>query len=354
MTSSVRHVIGGVDTHGATHHAAALDAGTGKLLGDQQFPVTPAGYGQLAAWLRGFGQVEQVGMEGTGSYGAGLFRYLDAEGVTVIEVDRPNRRDRRRQGKSDPIDAIAAARAVLAGVATAIPKRRTGPVEAIRILRTTRAGVVKARVAALNQISGLIFCAPEDLHATLTGLSRADLIIRCARLRVDDTAIADPAAAAKFALRALARRVQNFDLEIDDADRQLHILTRATAPATSAIFGAGSDVTAQILATVGDNPDRITSEAALARLCGAAPVPASSGNTTRHRLHRGGDRQANRALWVIVLSRLRWHEPTRAYVARRTAEGKTKKEIIRCLKRAIVREVYIAIKTDFPDLTAIA
>ena len=354
MTSSVRHVIGGVDTHGATHHAAALDAGTGKLLGDQQFPVTPAGYGQLAAWLRGFGQVEQVGMEGTGSYGAGLFRYLDAEGVTVIEVDRPNRRDRRRQGKSDPIDAIAAARAVLAGVATAIPKRRTGPVEAIRILRTTRAGVVKARVAALNQISGLIFCAPEDLHATLTGLSRADLIIRCARLRVDDTAIADPAAAAKFALRALARRVQNFDLEIDDADRQLHVLTRATAPATSAIFGAGSDVTAQILATVGDNPDRITSEAALARLCGAAPVPASSGNTTRHRLHRGGDRQANRALWVIVLSRLRWHEPTRAYVARRTAEGKTKKEIIRCLKRAIVREVYIAIKTDFPDLTAIA
>jgi len=354
MTSSVRHVIGGVDTHGATHHAAALDAGTGKLLGDQQFPVTPAGYGQLAAWLRGFGQVEQVGMEGTGSYGAGLFRYLDAEGVTVIEVDRPNRRDRRRQGKSDPIDAIAAARAVLAGVATAIPKRRTGPVEAIRILRTTRAGVVKARVAALNQISGLIFCAPEDLHATLTGLSRADLITRCARLRVDDTAIADPASAAKFALRALARRVQNFDLEIDDADRQLHILTRATAPATSAIFGAGSDVTAQILATVGDNPDRITSEAALARLCGAAPVPASSGNTTRHRLHRGGDRQANRALWVIVLSRLRWHEPTRAYVARRTAEGKTKKEIIRCLKRAIVREVYIAIKTDFPDLTAIA
>jgi transposase len=354
MTTPTLDVIGGVDTHGATHHAAALNAATGKLLGDREFPAAPAGYRQLLHWLQSFGQVIQVGMEGTGSYGAGLLRHLDTNGVTVIEVDRPNRRDRRRAGKSDPIDAIAAARAVLAGVATATPKPRTGPVEAIRILRATRASAVKARTAAINQISGLIYCAPDELRATLTGLTRSTQIARCARLRIDSDALADPVVAAKSSLRTLSKRVQAFDTEIKAANTQLATLVRATAPATSAIFGAGSDVAAQLLATAGDNPHRITSEAALARLCGVAPIPASSGNTTRHRLHRGGDRQANRAIYTIVLSRLRHHEPTRAYVARRTNEGKTKKEIIRCLKRAITREIYTALKTDLPNLATAA
>jgi transposase len=351
MTTSARHVIGGVDTHGATHHAAALDADTGKLLGDRQFATTAAGYRQLLHWLRGFGPVTQVGVEGTGSYGAGLVRHLAAHSVAVIEVDRPNRRDRRLHGKSDPIDAIAAARAVLAGVATATPKPRTGPVEAIRILRTTRASAVKARTAAINQISGLLYCAPDELRSGLTGLSRDAQIIRIARLRSDGSALADPAIATKTALRTLARRVQALDTEITAADTHLAALITATAPATAAIFGAGSDSTGQLLATAGDNPHRITSEAALARLCGTAPIPASSGKTTRHRLHRGGDRQANRAIYMIVLTRLRWHEPTRDYVARRTAQGKTKKEIIRCLKRAVVREIYTALKTDFANLT---
>lgn len=350
MARGPSNVIGGVDTHGHTHHAAVLDAATGKLLGDQEFLVTSEGYRQLLNWLRSFGQVDSIGIEGTGSFGAGLFRYLDAEGVSVIEADRPNRRDRRRQGKSDPIDAIAAARAVLAGTASTIPKTRTGPVEAIRALRTTRASAVKARTAAMNQISALIYCAPQDLRADLTGLTRTALIIRCSRLRVDDTALADPGVATKAALRALARRVQSLEDEIHIADTRLAPLVATTAPATSAIFGAGSDTAGQLLTTAGDNPNRLASEAALARLCGVAPIPASSGNTTRHRLHRGGDRAANRAIYMIVLSRLRWHAPTRDYVARRTAQGKTKKEIIRCLKRYVIREIYVALNTDFANL----
>jgi transposase len=350
MARRACNVIGGVDTHGATHHAAALNAATGKLLGDREFAATPPGYRHLLDWLRGFGQVAEVGIEGTGSFGAGLFRYLATEGVTVIEVDRPNRRARRQQGKSDPLDAIAAARAVLAGTATATPKPRTGPVEAIRVLRTTRASAVRARTVALNQIASLIICAPDDLRASLTELTRGARITRCARLRVDQTALADPAMASRAALRTLAHRVQMLNAEIHTADTQLAILVAETAPATNAIFGAGTEVTGQLLSTAGDNPHRVTSEAALARLCGVAPIPASSGNTTRHRLHRGGDRAANSAIYSIVLTRLRWHPPTRDYVARRTAEGKTKKEIIRCLKRFVAREIYRALKTDFANL----
>jgi len=350
MTTQTRDVIGGVDTHGATHHAAALNATTGKLLGDREFPATPAGYRQLLDWLGSFGQVTQVGIEGTGSFGAGLFRYLDAASVTVIEVDRPNRRDRRRQGKSDPLDAIGAARAVLAGTATATPKPRTGPVEAIRVLRTTRASAVKARTAAINQITSLIFSAPDELRASLTGLTRTARITRCTRLRIDQSALADPAVATRAALRTLARRVQALNAEIHAADSQLAALVAATAPATSAIFGVGTDAAGQLLATAGDNPHRLASEAALARLCGVAPIPASSGNTTRHRLHRGVARAANRSLHLIIINRLRWHPATRDYVARRTTEGKTKKEIIRCLKRYLIREIYTALMADFPDL----
>jgi transposase len=344
--TATREVIGGVDTHGRTHHAAALDAASGKLLGDRQFPATGTGYRQLLNWLRSFGSVAKVGVEGTGSYGAGLMRCLTEANLAVIEVTRPNRQARRLRGKSDPLDAIAAARAVLAETATAVPKPRTGPVEAIRLIHTTRASAVKARKAAIHQMHAILVTAPDQLRAAFAGLNRAALVARCSQLHPDHTNLADPAATTQASLRTLARRVQHLDTEIAEADTQLAALTAATAPATLAIIGAGSTLVAQLLITAGDNPHRITTEAALARLCGAAPIPASSGNTTRHRLHRGGDRAANAALYLIVLNRLRWHPPTRAYVTRRTAEGKTKKEIIRCLKRALVREVYTALKTD--------
>jgi transposase len=353
-TRAIREVIGGVDTHAHTHHAAAIDADRGTVLGDAQFPATLPGYRGLLAWLRSLGPVRRVGVEGTGSYGAGLSRYLNTEQVSVIEVDRPNRRNRRLHGKSDPIDAIAAARAVLAGTASTTPKTRSGPVEAIRLLHTTRSGAVKARTQAINQLRGLLITAPDPLRTTLTGLTRTALITRCAELPqapAEAAALAEITTAATTALRCLARRIQALNEEITDLDTRLSPLVAATAPTTNAIAGAGTHTTGQLLITAGDNPHRLTSEAALARLCGTAPIPASSGTTTRHRLHRGGDRQANAAIYLIALNRLRWHEPTRTYVQRRTTQGKTKKDIIRCLKRAITREIYTALKTDFPHLT---
>jgi transposase len=346
-TALTREVIGGVDTHRRTHHSAAIDAVTGKLLGDEEFPATPAGYRQLLRWLRSFGVVVTVGVEGTGSYGAGLTRLLTIEGVAVIEVARQNRQARHRQGKSDPIDAINAARSVLAETATTIPKPRDGKVEAIRLIRTTRRSAVKARRVAINQMHGILFGGPEELRRDLAGLNRAALVERCARLRLKADAMTDdPAAVAKMMLRRLGRRVHALDAEIAEADEQLAELITATAPTLLAVFGVGPEAAGQLLTTAGENPHRLTSEAALARLCGVAPIPASSGNTTRHRLHRGGDRQANSAIHLIVINRLRWHQPSRTYLNRRITEGKTKKEIIRCLKRAVVRELYTALKTD--------
>jgi hypothetical protein len=353
MTSAGRDVFGGVDTHGRTHHAAAID-GAGRLLGDAEFAVTAAGYRALLAWLAAFGRLVTVGVEGTGTYGAGLARHLAAQDVVVIEVDRPDRTTRRRQGKSDPIDAIAAARAVLAGTATGAPKTRTGPVEAIRALRVARRGAVKARTAALNQLHGLLTAAPEPLRAELVGLRTGELVDRCAGFRVDATRLLEPTVGTKAALRAIARRVQALQEEITLADARLRPATATVAPRTAALFGAGPDVAGQLLVTAGDNPDRLGSEAALAHLAGISPLPASSGRTDRHRLNRGGDRAANAAIHRIVLCRMRHDDRTRAYVTRRTAQGLGKKEIMRCLKRYVVREVHTALLADFADLASTA
>jgi transposase len=353
MTSTGLDVFGGVDTHGRTHHAAAIDS-AGRLLGDAQFPATATGYAALLAWLGGFGQIMKVGVEGTGTYGAGLARHLAAEGVPVVEVDRPDRQTRRRQGKSDPIDAIAAARAVLAGTATGAPKTRTGPVEAIRALRVARRGAVKARTAALNQLHGLLTSAPEPLRAELAGLPAAELVVRCAGFRIDSSRLLEPTVATKAALRAISRRIRALEAEIALADTRLHPATATVAPRTSAIFGVGPDVAGQLLVTAGDNPHRLRSEAALAHLAGISPLPASSGRTDRHRLNRGGDRAANAAIHRIVLTRMRYDERTRAYVKRRTAQGLSKRETMRCLKRYVVREVHTALLADFEDLASTA
>jgi transposase len=353
MTSTSAHVFGGVDTHGRTHHAAAID-GAGRPLGDAEFAATAAGYAALLAWLAAFGRLVQVGVEGTGTYGAGLARHLTTQSIEVIEVDRPDRKTRRRQGKSDPIDAIAAARAVLAGTATGAPKTRTGPVEAIRALRVARRGAVKARTAALNQLHGLLTSAPEPLRADLTGLTTTQLTSRCAGFRIDADRLLQPLMATKAALRAIARRVQALDQEIALADARLRPAVTTVAPRTAALFGAGPDVAGQLLATAGDNPHRLRSEAALAHLAGISPLPASSGRTDRHRLNRGGDRAANHAIHRIVLCRMRYDRRTHAYVTRRTAQGLSKKEIMRCLKRYVVREVHTALLADFDDLVSTA
>jgi transposase len=351
MPKRTRVVIGGVDTHGRTHHAAVIDQ-QGRLLGDREFPATSSGYRQLLGWLRRHGQLRAVGVEGTGSYGAGLTRVLLDQGVTVVEVDRPDRRTRRQRGKSDPIDAEAAARAVLAGVASAAPKRRDGIVESIRALRTARSGAVKARTAAINQLKGLLVTAPASLREALDGRSTPALVGACARLRPDQTALADPVQGCKAALVVVAQRIQLLDQEVTLADQRLATLVGRAAPRLLQLLAIGNDHAGQLLVTAGQHPERLRGEAAFAHLCGVAPIPASSGKTHRHRLHRGGDRDANRALHLAVVVRMRFCPRTRAYVERRTKEGLAKPEIIRCVKRYLAREVYHALVADFEALHA--
>jgi len=330
-------VVGGVDTHGDAHHAAVIDP-LGRHLADREFPATTAGYRDLESWLRSHGTVVAVGIEGTGAYGAELARTLSRSGLKVIEVDRPDRKTRRLRGKSDPIDAYAAAEAVTSGRSTGTPKTRDGIVEAIRALRVPLRSAVKARTQAINQARQLLVTAPESVRAPLRNRSWLDLARACAKLRPAD--LSDPAGATKAALRHLGRRILALSDEIEDLNQTLADLTTRAAPELLAVKGVGPDVAGQLLATTGDNPDRLRSEAAFAHLCGVAPIPASTGRKDRHRLNRGGDRAANHALHTIVLCRMRWDPRTRTYVERRTQQGLTKKDIMRCLKRYVAREVY--------------
>jgi transposase len=336
-----RRVIVGVDTHKDVHVARAKDE-LGRALGELSIPASSTGYRALLAWSRGFGEVRAFGVEGTGCYGAGLARHLRGEGEVVIEVIRPNRQARRLRGKSDPADADAAASAVLSGEATGTPKAGDGAVEMIRVLRVARITAVRARTQALNALHALVVTAPGELRERLQDLSDRKLVRTCAAFRPG--AVAGPTEATKTALRSLARRYMALREEVRALDQDLERLTHEACPPLLDIFGAGSDTAGALLLAAGDNAERLRSEAAFAKLCGASPVEASSGKTTRHRLNRGGDRHANAALYRIVMVRLRWrHQPTMDYVGRRTAEGKSKREIIRCLKRYVAREVYRAL-----------
>jgi transposase len=336
----------GVDTHADVHVAAVID-GLGRLLGSTAIPTTVEGYAELLAWAEGFGQVGCFGVEGTGWWGAGLSRWLAANGQAVVEVPRPDRARRRRKGESDTLDAEAAARAALAGLDVVIPKRQDGPVEMIRALRVARRSAMKARIQAGNQLLGLLTRAPEELRARLWKLRGRNLVKAALRLEPAGGVPASVTAATELALRELAGRWHGLDGEIDRLDELLDALVKKVAPdllALLALSGVGTETAAALLEAAGDNPGRLVSEAAFAHLCGAAPLPASSGKTTRHRFNPGGHRDANEALWRIVLVRMKSHAPTRAYVARRTAEGLSKREIMRCLKRYVAREVYRYLK----------
>lgn len=327
----------GVDTHSDAHVARAKDQ-LGRLLGERTIPTTPAGYRELLTWARTFGEVEALGVEGTGSYGAGLARYLRSNGQVVIEVIRPNRQARRRNGKSDPADADAAASAVLSGEATAEPKAGDATVEMIRCLRIARSTAMKARTQAINAIKALVVTAPPALRESLRGLRTVKLVRTCSRLRPGE--LADPEAAAKAALHTLAGRVEALEAEAKDLEVHIDKLVAKAAPKLLERFGVGPDSAAALLLAAGDNPQRLKSEAAFSMLCGSSPVDASSGKVVRHRLNRGGDRQANAALYRIVICRMHYDSATKAYVERRTNEGKSKAEIIRCLKRYVAREIY--------------
>jgi transposase len=307
MTPEPGFVTGGVDTHLDIHVAAAVDH-LGGLLGTASFPTTASGYRALLSWLRSFGPVSAVGVEGTGSYGSALAGVLANAGLEVIEVSRPNRQVRRQHGKTDVIDAIAAARAVLSGQATATAKAHDGPVEALRLLKIVQRSATKSRTQAANQLRTIVATAPDDLRSKLRALKTPELVETCAafRIRADDDGLA---AVTRLAMRELSQRIQLLDEQL----------------------------------SAGDNPHRLRNERAFASLAGANPIPASSGKTTRHRLNRGGDRQLNSALWRIAVVRLATDDGTRAYLERRVSEGKTKIEAVRCIKRYLAREIFAAL-----------
>lgn len=330
-------VIIGVDTHDDVHVAVAIDL-LGRRIDSIEIAVNRRGYCTLVEWAMSLGDIDAFGIEGTNSYGAGLARHLRAGDYLVIEVNCRNRQARRRNGKSDVADAEAAARAVLAGEATAIPKAGNDHAEMIRVLRAARVTAMKARTQAVNTLRSLIVTAPCELREVLHGLSIPKLIAAAAQLSTDQPV--DVTIANRVAMQGLACRYQDLDTEIAQLDQHLDTLTEAASHDLRAQFGVGPDVAGALIAAVGDNPDRIHTEAAFAMLCGVGPVQASSGKTSRHRLNRGGNRQANAALYRIALVRLRWDDTTKQYADRRTTEGLSKREIIRCLKRYIARELY--------------
>ena len=339
MAAHTVEVIGGIDTHKDLHTAAVISI-DGTRLGVRTFATTRQGYNQLLEWMCSFGRVRKVGVEGSGSYGAGITRRLGRAGIAVLEVRPPEGSARRGRGKDDAIDALEAARAVIAGHRVSVARTRSGAIEALRVLRTTRATAVKSRRAALQQIHNTIIEAPEELRDQTRRMTRMQLVRTLAAWRPDRARGADPEIATRIALRSLARRVIELTDEIAELDELITPLVRELAPALIEAVGIGTEIAGQLLVTAGDNPERLTSEAGFAMLCGVAPIPASSGKTTRHRLNRGGDRDANRALHMAAVSRMRLDSRTKSYVARRLAEGRSKREIIRCLKRYIAREVY--------------
>jgi transposase len=332
-------VTGGIDTHLDFHVAAAVDS-NGGVLGVDTFGTTIGGYRKLVAWLAGFGTIGLVGVEGTGSYGAGICRHLTGKGIRVVEVDRPNRQARHRAGKTDAVDAIAAARAALTGTATGIPKTRTGNIEAIRVLTIARRSAASEWIAIVTQIRHVVFCAPDEIRARFLDLTPITLVRTTAALKPRRTDPDIVRYTTLNTLRELGRRALFVREQKQRLNAEMRPLIRQVAPSLLEVYGVGFDVAAKLLIAAGDNPHRIRSEAAWAHMCGVAPIPASSGKIQRHRLNRGGNRQANSALYRIMLTRMSSDERTKAYVAKRTAEGKTMGEIGRILKRYIAREIY--------------
>ena len=332
-------ITGGVDTHADNHMAAAVDH-NGGLLGVESFPVSETGYEDLLAWLVGFGELVRVGVEGTGSWGVGLSRFLADHDMMVVEVDRPNRQTRRKQGKSDPTDAVSAARAALSGTATVTPKSRNGAVEEMRVLLVGRRSARQQRIQTLNQLRHLVFCAPEPIRIRFKDRPKRGLVSEAANMRPHRGS--DPVTyRTNLVIKSLARRIKSLDAEMKTIDQTLRELITQTAPGLLDQYGIGVDTAATLLVTAGDNPDRLKTERSWAHLCGVTPLPANSGKTTtRFRLNRGGDRQANAALYRIVLTRMSSHPETRAYVARRRTDGLSTPEIMRCLKRYVARQTF--------------
>ncbi|MET7895928.1 IS110 family transposase [Streptomyces mirabilis] len=343
-------VVLGVDTHGEVH-VAAMVCPLGQVLGTESFPATAVGYGRLLAWARKLGAVRRAGVEGSGTFGAGLSRYLLAQQVQVFEVNRPDRSARRLLGKSDSLDAQAAARAVLSGRARARAKTGDGPVQSARMFKLAKDSAVKARTQAINQLKAVLVVADPALRERLSGLGNRELFRTCACLGLcggegDENAVAQ---ATRVTLRLLAERIEQLTGQVDELNQRLSGLVERHAPQLLVPVGIGPDSAVTLLLAMGDNPERLSTEASFAALCGVSPVEYSSGRQNSRRLNRGGDRQANAALHRIVFTRLRHDPRTQACYERRTQEGKTRREIVRCLKRYAAREVFNLVNSVSTD-----
>lgn len=339
----------GVDTHLDEHVLAVVAAPTGAVLARQTVRANARGYqAALRFAVEAAGGARAWAIEGTGSYGAGLTRYLAGRGETVLEISRTPRAERRLRGKDDSLDAARTARAALASETLALPRsgqRR----EALRLLLIARRSAIDVRREGLTQLRGVIVTAPDQLREQLRGLPVGGLLQRCSRLRRSNAASADELAT-RLVLRSLARRIQAATVEADQLEQEILGHVRALAPRLLDEPGVGPIVAAQLL-VAWSHPGRIRSEAAFARLAGVAPIPTSSGQTTRHRLSRGGDRQLNRALHTVILHR-RQHDPaTKGYIARQIAEGKSRRDATRLLKRYLARHLYRLLQQQEPPMT---
>jgi transposase len=347
----VRTVIGGVDTHKDLHVAAVVNE-QDRVLGTRSFATTRQGYRQMLTWMRSYGEVQRIGVESTGSYGAGLLRFLQLAGLTVLEVTTPDKQDRRKRGKNDDLDAQNAAHAAFAGKRTVTPRSRDGMIEALRVLVACRKTAVTARRVALQMIQNTIISAPDALRDQLRVMTRMKLVRTLAAWRPDLTGYREVEAAYRISLKSLGRRYLELHDEIADLDVMIAAIVDELAPALVMRNSIGHTGAAQLLLTAGGNPDRMRSEASFAALCGVSPVPASSGKIIRHRLNRGGDRAANSALHIIAIGRLRTDPRTKDYVARRIAEGHSKLDAIRALKRYLAREVFTLIRGRQKEINA--
>lgn len=336
-TFDIAGPVAGIDTHTDTHTVAIVTE-TGKHLATDTFPTTSNGYRHVTEFLTAH-RVTVVGVEGTNSYGAALTRHLIDHGHVVFEVLRPTRALRRRDGKSDPVDALAAARQVLTGQVLSTPKDTTGPVESLRMLQITRHQLVATAAKLVTLIKSLLVTAPVTVRQRYATMATPTLIMTLSRCR-PPADVTDPINGTLISLKSLATTYNMLRAQCDELDNKITDLVEVINPGVTQVFGCRALTAAELIVSVGENPQRIRSQAALAHLWGVAPIPASSGRTNRHRLNRGGDRQANAALHRIVLVRMCHDERTRDYVQRRTKEGLSKREIMRCLKRAIVREIY--------------
>ena len=348
MDHKLSEIILGVDTHLDVHVGAVISA-SGSLLGTRSISVTGQGYRDLLEWAESFGSVQRAGVEGTGTYSAALCKYLIDKDIEVIEVNRPNRIVRRLQGKSDPLDAENAARSVLAGTSTATPKLKNGASEAIRMITVARRSAVKAKTQAMNQIRGLLVSAPQDFRDRLWRTKPHECALACYRAKAKTETVTSQSLI--LTLKLLSKRWIALAAELKLLDQELDKLTKEYCARLRSRMGVGPYCAAILVTAAGDNPGRLKSEASLAALCGVNPLPALSGKITRHRLNRGGNRAANNALWTIALVRSRSDPRTRNYVARRTQEGLKTKEIYRCLKRYIVRELYPLILKDLQGIS---